>query len=218
MKLKAIIFLSILLLYSCGKCDKDIFLGEFKLTEASRQSIPYSGNEVLVFEDNHGMQHQLTSLKGRELLKSKMIVRTPCDEGFLDKQHLYYDTQREQVVYFDSSGNQIFYIDLTTQFEDANDIDDIAVYDFLLVDTSLKGNFNGRIEIITEERQNTVSEFHKNEFWNQSVFLGDTTVFGRDFKDVYVGTSGDNRSIFYNKVKGVIAFKINENEFWVLKD
>lgn len=218
MKLKATIFLSMLLLYSCGKCDKDVLLGEIQLAEASRQSIPYSGTEVLVFEDNHGVQHRLTSMKGRELLQSKMIVRTPCDEGFFDKQHLYYDTQREQIAFFDSSGIQIFYIDLVTQFEDAADLDDIAVYDFLLVDSSLKGNFNGRIEIITSERQNRVSDFHKNQFWNQSVALGDTTLFGRKFEDVYIGTSGDNRSIFYNKKKGILAFVLDENEFWVLTE
>ncbi|MEM1323697.1 MAG: hypothetical protein AAGG75_25780 [Bacteroidota bacterium] len=130
MKLKASVLFVILFFYSCGKCDKDIKIGEFNLSEPSRQFIPYSGTEVLVFEDNNGVQHQLTSLDGREIQNLRMNVRTLCDEGTFDKQEQYYDIQIEQVTFFDSSGTQIFYVNLVTQFEDADDLDSIAVYDF----------------------------------------------------------------------------------------
>ncbi len=217
MKFIILLIISGLFLNSCN-CGADIKLGEFNLTETSTQFVPYSGKEILVFEDDKGVEHILKSKAGIDLMDSKMTVRTICDEGTFSKQYQYYETQREQIVFFDALGNQIFYVDLTTQFEDAGDLDSLAIYDFLMIDSGIDGNFNGRIEIITEERQNQVSSSHRNEFWNQSDFLGDTTIYGREFKGVFMSTTNEGKSIYYCKEKGVIAFRITDEEYWVLKN
>ncbi len=216
MNLKIILIFAAIFLYSC-KCGKNVKLGEFKLADASFHFIPYTGMETLVFEDNHGVEHRLKSKVGIDLKDAVILVRTICDEGVFDKQHQYYDTQREQIAFFDTLGKQIFYAQLITQFEDADDLDSIAIYDFLTVDSSINGHFNGRIEIITEERQNHVTDFHRNEFLNQSDFVGDTILYGKSFTDVFKSTTGEGKSIFYNKAKGVVAFKMTEEEYWVLK-
>jgi hypothetical protein len=192
---KIVLLVSAIFLYSC-KCDKSVKLGVFKLTDASIQSVPYTGNETLIFEDNEGIEHRLTSRMGRELKEASMIVGTLCDEGTFDKQYQYYETQRDQVAYFDDLGKQIFYVNLTTQFEDKDEIDSIAIYDFLTVTSGINGENTGEIQIITAERQNHVSEFHKNEFWNVSDFIGDTLIFGEPFVDVYKSTTSQGNSIY----------------------
>lgn len=218
MKIKVILLLSVLFYFSCGKCGENKRLGAYNLAESSRQHIPYSGSETLIFEDNEGIRYRLTSNDGRILLDSRLIVRELCEEGMFDQQYEYYDSQREQIAYFDSIGNQIFYMDLFTHFEDAADLDSIAIFDYLLVNTALKGSFNGQIDIVATERQNQVSDRFKNEVLNHSTFLGDTTLYGEPFTNVYVGTSGEDKSIYYNKTRGVLAFRISEEEYWVLKN
>ena len=214
--LKIILILSIVFLYSC-KCEPSLKLGEFNLTVASMQFVPYTGNEILVFEDNDGFEHKLKSKVGRELKDLVMRVRTICDDGTFDKQFQYYEIQRYQIAYFDSLDKQIFYTDLTTHFEDADDLDSIAIYDFLRVSSVIDGSPNGEIEILTDERQNHLSVFYRNEMLRESDFLGDTIIYGKEFKDVFKSTTSQGKSIFYSKEKGVVAFKMTEEKYWVLK-
>ena len=216
MKKIIIFFLSVFTIYSC-KCDADIKIGEFKLTEKSKQFIPYSGDEILIFEDNLGMEHILKSIQGKELRKSRLSIRTPCSNTVLDYQEVYYDTQNEQIVFYENE-KQAFNLTLTTSFEDNENGDSIAIYDNLIVDGVINGNFVGQIKIITEERQNYVSPFHRNEFFKQSEFIGDTILFSREFKNVYKESFDINQGVYYNKEKGVIAYEFSEDEFWVLKN
>ena len=37
-------------------------------------------------------------------------------------------------------------------------------------------------------------------------------------KNVYKGKVDENRSIYYNKEKGVVAFEVSIDEYWVLRN
>ena len=217
MKRLIVFFLLIFVLQSCSTCGPDILLGRFDLAEESVRFVPYTGNETLVFTDNEGKEHKLNSPKGKKVTQTTLKVKTTCDEGLINKQHLYYRIQREEVAFCDEFNNQLFYTDLTTLFEDNKNLDSIAIYDFLLVDSGINGEFNGQIKIITKERQNYVSSYHK-DIWHCSEFIGDTIIYGREFKNVYKGNVNLNRNIYYNWEKGVIAFEISETTYWVLKN
>ena len=109
-----------------------------------------------------------------------MIVRTVCDEGIFDKQHEYYKIFREQISFKDESNRQVFYVDLKTHFEDHENIDSIAVYDWLLISGSIpyKNGFRGvTCNIITAEQQNEVSEDRAANFIRNARFIGDTVIF-----------------------------------------
>lgn len=217
MKLIIAIFLSIIIFQSCCNCGPDILLGEFDLAEESVRFVPYTGNEILVFTDNEGKEHKLYSPNGKKIMQTTLKVKTTCDEGLINKQHLYYRIQREQVAFYDETNKQVFYTDLTTFSEDNQNSDSIAIYDLLQVDSGIDGDFNGQIKIITKERQNHVSSYHKDT-WHCSEFLGDTILYGREFKNVYKGNVNLNRNIYYNGEKGVIAFEISDTTHWVLKN
>ena len=193
-------------------------MGEFNLTEASKNFIPYTGVETLTFLDNNGIEHTLTSQAGRKLEPTRMIVRTICEEGFLDRTEMFFNIEREQTAYFDSTGQQVFYTDLLTTFEDNSNVDSIAIYDYLYVSGVLAGNSLGEIRIITDQRQNQVSETHRIDFFDHSRLIGDTTLYEQAFSEVFVDITGNGKGIYYNKEKGVVAFKLSEDEFWVLKE
>ncbi len=205
------------LLISCNECGDSIQLGAIALAEASIDFVPYTSNQTITFVDNSGTRHTLHSINGIQITEGNMTVRTLCQEGFLDAQKLFYDTQRLQIAFFDSSGVQIFYVDLTTAFEDSFDIDSIAIHDIIRVSSSLYGHHYGGIQIITEDRQFSTSDFYKNELLGISEYVGDTTLYERFFEDVYKGRSLEGREIYYNNTKGVLAFIINTDEYWVLE-
>jgi len=212
------IFSLAILLYSCSECEDSILMGEFQISEESKAFVPYSGSETLMFEDNTGTIHELKSQRGRVLEASKLIVRTLCEKSFLDRTEQFFNTEREQLAYFDNEGNQIFYTDLFPQSEDRDNIDSISIYDQLTISAVVNGSSVGNIKIITEELQNQVSETHRNDFVQHSRLIGDTTLYERPFTGVFVDVTGEGKGIYYNKEKGVLAFKLSEEEFWVLQE
>jgi uncharacterized protein YrzB (UPF0473 family) len=217
MKYYLITFLSVCVFTACqlGECGSDIRLGEYQLAEESKQYIPYIGNEILVFIDEKGVEHKLSSTKGLVLTETRSIARTICDNGLLDNQQEYYDSQREEIVFIDSLGNQIFFFDLLTYIENDENKNSYVIYDFLLVDSGINGNFNGQIRIVTKERDNQLTSTQRNEL-NLSEFIGDTILYDMEFSNVYKGKVSENRNIYYNKEKGVVAFEISIDQYWVL--
>ena len=212
-----IIFLSVFVFTTCrvSECGSDIRLGEYQLAEESKQYIPYIGNEILLFVDEKGVEHKLYSTKGLVLTETRSIARATCNNGFLDTQYEYYDSQREEIVFIDSFGNQIFFLDLLTHIENDENTDSYVIYDFLLIDSGINGNFNGQIRIVTKERNNQLTSIQRNEL-NLSEFIGDTILYGREFRNVYKGKVSENRNIYYSKEKGVVAFETSIDEHWVL--
>ncbi|MEM6263094.1 MAG: hypothetical protein AAGI38_11345 [Bacteroidota bacterium] len=207
--------LSLVLVIGC-ECGPSTKLGEIDLAPVSREMVPYTGTETLVFIDQDSMMHQLRSLTGWEEKEVNMQVRVQCEEGFLDVQADYYKTQIAEISFIDASGGPAFYCALSTFFEDAPNLDDIAIYDDLNVYSGLLGNYYGDISILASEQQGVVSSAHKEEVLQHSLFIGDTTLYNRNFQEVYQTINGGERAIFYNRYEGVVAFKIDEEAFWVL--
>ncbi|MGK7396095.1 MAG: hypothetical protein ACNS62_16075 [Candidatus Cyclobacteriaceae bacterium M3_2C_046] len=223
MNFKVIFTCIVIFSYSCDdKCGQDIKLGELELADVTKEFLPYAGDETLVFEDQAGNKHTLRSKEGRKIEDFRLIVNTLCrgniEKVSLDDQQIYYQIQREQIAFEDLSGNQVYYVELTTGFEQASQIDSLALYDMLSVYPLMEGNALGNINIMTLERLNTVSSSHKQGFLNHSTFIGDTTLFGRDFKEVYESNPWEGRITYYNRTKGVIALITDENKYWVLSD
>jgi hypothetical protein len=222
MRIKVIIVFFTMFIISCDtdQCAEDVNLGKLELAEESRQFIPYSGNEVLTFEDSMGNIHILTSKLGRQILDTKSILRTLCrgDVELLtfDDQEEYYESQYEEIVFYDQSGNQIFYIRLTISFEEADQTDSVAIYDYLTVNPSVEGKSFISLRIITSERQNSVSATWQDMVLNNTRFIGDTVLFGREFEEVYSSSALDDNLTFYNRFNGVLAFVFNEDDYWVL--
>lgn len=224
--MKPIVILTCLtvFLYSCddNDCGEDINLGSLKLTETTQQFMPYAGDEVLTFEDNEGVQHILKSKEGRKTFDTRLVVSTLCrgDVALLDfdDQEQYYQSQSEEIVFYDQSGDQVFYINSATSFEEASQLDSIAIYDQLAVYSSIGNSLFGDISIITSERQNTVSSSWSETVLNDTRFIGDTVLFGREFTQVYQSSPFEGRYAYYNPLNGIVAYEFNEGEYWVLVD
>lgn len=215
---RAFLFLLLLSCFSCGTCDPDIRIGTYLLTPTSQEFFAYNGSETLTFVDQDGLRHTLTADQGLQFREIRTTVRDLCEGGFLDKQVMYYDSELQELAFFDEDGSQVFYLQLNTSYEDNGTVDSIAIYDILRIETSLFGQTNGRLALLTSTRKNEVSASHLNDFIRPSTYLGDTSLYDRAFTDVYCGLDWNGRTLFYTPGLGVVAFKIDEDQYWVLEE
>jgi len=212
------LFLLLATCFSCGTCDPDIRIGTYPLTPTLQDFFAYTGDETLIFIDQDGLQHTLTADQGLQFRELRTPVRDLCDGGFLDKQVMYYESELQEVAFFNEEGSQVFYLQLNTSYEDNSTVDSIAIYDILRIKSSLFGQTNGRLTLLTSTRKNEVSASHLNDLINPSTYLGDTSLYNRAFTDVYCGLDGNGRTLFYTPDLGVIAFTIDEDQYWVLEE
>ena len=208
---KDIFLLPFTLLLTACECGPSISLGSFFLAEESKAFVPYTGNETLVFEDQDGGIHRLTAPKGREVFSSNLTVRELCQNGLFDVQTEYFESDREQVAFYDSLNNFIFYTELIVRSETIDTMGTIAIYDYLAVDGNLNGTSFRAVEIVTQERENTSTQI-------SSQMIGDTVLYGQNFEQVYQSNPGGEASCFYNVAEGVVALKVDEENFWVLRE
>ena len=223
-----IIFMLTLIANSChklgGECGADIKLGEVQLNEDSKNFIPYSGNEELIFIDHLGIKHKLKSLNGRKLVNSRSITRSLCLNELFDSQYEYYKSQSEEIAFTDSYGNQIFHINLSTDILNDENTNENTIYDLISVNLGVyNSNSNieqlgGELRIITREIQGQLdqNQMQNTQIRANSIFIGDTILYNRNFENIYKAKTYENsKNLYYNKSKGLIAFG-SIDKFWVL--
>jgi hypothetical protein len=221
------IFILTLIVNSCdklGECGADIKLGEVKLNDDSKNFIPYTGNEELIFIDHLDIKHRLKSLNGRKLVDSRSITKSLCLNGLFDSQYEYYKSQSEEIVFTDSYGNQIFWINLSTDVLNDENTNENNIYDLISVNLGVyNSNSNteqlgGELRIITREIQGQLNQnqMQDSQVRANTIFIGDTILYNRNFENIYKAkTYESSKNMYYNKSKGLIAFG-SINEFWVL--
>ncbi len=119
--------------------------------------------------------------------------------------------------YTDTLGNRIS-VQLATTFEDVSNVDSIAIFDYLEVGYSNPQAVSVYLTNVTEYQKNVVSAGFLAQGYHSNQFIGDTTLYGIAFSDVYTNVSNTDLSLFYNKEKGVLALRISADKYWVLKD
>ncbi|MEO1414176.1 MAG: hypothetical protein AAFW00_02815 [Bacteroidota bacterium] len=210
MKKNLFFFPFIFLLTAC-ECGPSISLGSFFLAEESKAFVPYTGNETLIFEDQNGAIHRLTAPKGREVFSSNLTIRELCQNGLFDVQTEYFESDREQVAFYDSLNNFIFYTDLIVRAQLIDTMGTVAIYDYLAVDGNLNSASLRTLEIVTLERENTSTQV-------SSQMIGDTVLYGQSFEQVYQSNPTGAATFYYNITKGVVALKVDESNYWVLRE
>ena len=204
-------FLPLVFLLTACECGPSISLGSFFLAEESKAFVPYTGNETLIFEDQDGGIHRLTAPNGKEIFSSNLTIRELCLNGIFDVQTEYFESDREQVAFYDSLNNFIFYTDLIVRAQPIDTMGTVAIYDYLAVDGNLNSASLRTLEIVTLERENTSTQ-------TSSQMIGDTVLYGQNFEQVYQSNPGGEASFFYNVAEGVVALKVDEENYWVLRE
>lgn len=219
LRLTTVVLLSLLLVISCKNGDPDLppdlcgeeFVGEFRLLEDSRISIPYLENRLLYFKDADGRQAKFEFLFGDGGYKlESMSASQPCQ----------FDSSRRQVKIASVDGYQFFINEVTEfiQMKFMLDLsvkpffqDTIAVSDQLTVSVgfdSQSPDYAKTLTLLVNPRDLPIQSVNLFPKPIEEVVLIDKTFYN-------VFTNSDF-SFFYNNDLGIIAFKDKNKHLWVL--
>ncbi|PKP31078.1 MAG: hypothetical protein CVT99_10490 [Bacteroidetes bacterium HGW-Bacteroidetes-16] len=219
LRLTMVVLLSLLLVISCKKGDPDLppdicgeeFVGEFRLLEDSRISIPYLENRVLYFKDADGRQAKFEFLFGDGGYKlESMSASHPCQ----------FDSSRMQVKIASVDGYQFFINEVTEfiQMKFMLDLivnpffqDTIAVSDQLTISVAFdlqSPDYAKTLTLLVSQRDLPIQFVNLFPKPIEEVVLIDKTFYN-------VFTNSDF-SFFYNNDLGIIALKDKNKHLWVL--
>lgn len=210
-----------------SECGDDIRLGGFELSDTTKAYLPYTGSETLVFEDSLENSYKLTSSEGLVEVNITLDVHELCRGPFFNIQHEYYDGEWKRISFQDSTGFDVFDFGIITYSSDQNDyakdtifhLDSIAIYEMFSLSANELGTGTMGLNIITVERQGQLPDYVKADNQLEYRVVGDTVINGKQLKDVISAKrNGSEMYVLYNKEKGLVAFKPEQDGFWVLKE
>jgi hypothetical protein len=194
-------FITLCWITSCG--PKSVNTGQEELQIASKDWIPYGGNESITYI--YDTNEMVFTGQGKESYYEN--VRYMSDQsGFFTLQEDYYaDLEREEVVFETPSSDYFIHYKLERNKGET------GTWDILKV-TMADGNFySNHLKIAVYESD----EFDKGEIFN---FSKSRTLNGIVYDSVYYWKQESRPfEIYYNKKQGLIGFKITSKEIWTLK-
>ncbi|GAB3332338.1 hypothetical protein GCM10027429_11590 [Marivirga atlantica] len=196
---------------SCS-CGPDVKVGTSKLTEQSKNFLPYSGKEQLIFINQDNEKVVFTISEDFNETSNNIQTKNLCNESYVDKQYEYYDGSSIKGIFTSESGEMSIY--LRTSSGPIGD--DVYLFDYLHIITYINNEDKTPFKLITDTKD---YQFSTDEFYLDVdvMHLGDTTLFSRPFKDVYMNIDNNSGSkSYYSTEKGLIALQDNEIEYWVL--
>lgn len=211
-----ILFFSLFLLISCAeKCPKENDLGEYYLSEQSKQIFPYqNGENKLIFKDSlqNVLTFEIISNEGVHL--SEINWKEECRANDSIKKQIDVTAKREwQTIILkpDSLINLSFNIFLKQEVDvDASDLDAITEIDGINI---FRGNVS-QMGIVTDLKNTTLDELPTEE-------VKSITINGKKYTNLLKSRYMNSGDIYYDVEKGIVA--INEHlgrfekaKYWTL--
>lgn len=213
---------SFLTVSSCNddRCEDDIELGSFQLADETRDFIPYDGTDVLVFRDQNGNEIGLSSRDGVRQFEYQITTRVLCTGEFeqvnADDQEEYYRAISFEVLYQSQDGRTSIYVDAVTLGEDDSAAEEVF-YDLARAEVVVDATYSAGLELVTANREGRPSRDYLESVHNLGRFVGDTILFGRQYRGVYGSAFREGTRLFYNASIGVIAIDLPGSQYLVRK-
>ena len=220
LKRMAIALISMTLIISLSSCWRDVFgfqcgesrlLGILDFADSTKNLYSnWTGKEILVFKDSLGNEEEWYSKEGKKVIKQRMIVNTLCDSGWLDKQHEYFDSEYHSLSFTNRTPNKQEYFQLSL-FTDAFDNQGkIVTFNQFMATGYAESIF------LSSARETPIPPQFQDSLGFNFKFVADTTILGKNFKNVYYKTNVyHNSGIYFQKSKMVIAYR-NAGKTWLL--
>lgn len=212
--------------FSCAKrCPADIKISTLNLSEKTTSFLPKTQRvEKMEFKDKDGNVLTFQNQNPNWADFSKLDVETLCERGeFLDKtvQTAYFETQAFHLYY--RSTNDLYSIGIDLQLNNDNftgNRKDTVLYETFAVSMYGTGpkSANGVVAVLSDIHGNQAKiDIARQNASNIYRFVADTTLNGRNLKNVYITPEGQNRNIFifYSKTGGLEAFMTEDKKVWL---
>jgi hypothetical protein len=210
----------LIIVTSCNgdRCEDDIELGSFELAEETRNFIPYDGVEPIIFRDHTGRTIGLSSRSGISQFEYQLITRVLCTGDFekvtADDQEEYYRAVSFEVLYQSQDGRTSVYVDALTLGED-NATGEEVFYDLFRAEVVVDATYSAGLEVVTANREGRPAAEYLSSVHNLGRFVGDTILYGRQFRDVYGSLEREGTRVFYNATEGVVAIELPAGQYLV---
>ncbi|OQX78428.1 MAG: hypothetical protein B6D61_05525 [Bacteroidetes bacterium 4484_249] len=196
-----VLVFSMSLMFGCG--PKSVSTEKENLQSSSKEWIPYSGNEQLVFV--YDDQEIVFSSVGKQTYYDN--VRYMSDQsGFFQVQEDYYaDLERQLLIYTSPSTPYFLKYYLERNKGDTGD------WDIMRIAVGDGNDYKNEMKIVIFETDN----FDKGEYFK---FTKQKIINGIKFDSVYFKQQVQRPfEISYTKKQGIVSFKPSTNETWVLR-
>ncbi len=232
MKKYILVIVNLICLVSCSKlelntlsfepqkpCQPDIFLGNLSMSENGKKLFFYNGSEVLLFKNING---DSVELKSTGLKKNEVIVEDSllCGYSFGNYSRRYFKSEEWIYNFFPPKNDArlfvYFYIRVRPFKQDFNDYSYALGLNYFDKKINDVLDFGGCSAYIVVNRD-SVSPIYKAG--GSTRFVADTTILGRNFKNVYYYNDELQRcdAIHYFSInKGIVAITTKKGEIWVL--
>ncbi len=202
--------------FSCKeKCPKEVELGDFYLSEKSKNMFPYqSGEEKLIFKDslNNILTFQVKSSNEVYLSQSNWSERCILNDSVTKEIDVKAKKEWQNVLLEpDSLINSSFNIFLKQEVDiDASDLDEIKEIDGINI---YRSNV-GQMAIITDVKNAILDELPSEK-------VEHIKINGKNFYNVLRSRKMNSGDIYYDNEKGIIAIdehlgNFEKAKYWVL--
>jgi hypothetical protein len=205
----------IFFLSNCGgkeffKCGPSKVLGTYKFADTTKTLYSaWTGTESLIFKDSVGSEQEWFSKNGKiSNLKYQAVISVLCDSTILDRQYEYYESEAQYVELSNrnTANTNYFRLDLYPQHSGKKD-------SALVLFNSFTASFSptGAFRILSPSDKAIPASAQKDYVTSLNYtpkFVADTTILGKNFKNVYYKTNDFNKSaVFFQKTKMIIGYK-----------
>ena len=218
MILQLLLFSSFISFLSCERCDDDIVIADFELTDISRSFLPETVSDTLIYT-NDSIDIILITEEGKVLQDTITHLINICSVPLTDEQWEVATTEMERVQYFLEEGEFVFEYGIeireaTLESDEELVLDSLNIFEnFFLNVNDDKDEFiewNWAIWMPLNDIQN---EYTINTNGNARM-IADTILNGNTYLDIIGNNRG--RNFFYSQTQGLLAFEYL-GDTWYLK-
>ncbi len=217
---QTVFLLSVILLFnSCNDCTNFEEINAFTLSNISKDFFQFVEQDSLVYIDQDGeeiifhIDHSLRSFS------DTIHIRKEIQDAECKTLIKYYNIEASNLS-LNRDQNPRMSLGLSMDIINHNDLDSIIVFEKLSI--LFRDVINNKLEdfqfeILTNEIQNNLSSFQKFQLFNQTNFIGDTTVFNILYPNAYNFINENGSMIYFNQTSGPFYFDFQNGSYWRLE-
>jgi hypothetical protein len=195
---------SLIIIQGCKDCGPNVSLGEYPLSELSKDFVPYRGLDSLIFMDQDSNLIKFTAPNGRVTEDVALIDNVTCTSGFIE-QYEFYESERQFLLY--------------ERANDPNSEDRIDVQISTLIENGFVIQYliNVVKDAVDPVGLAILIDDNNRAVLNEDVNFGNISRFGFDFDNAYFNEDAQNNNypyIIYSSTKGIELVAFSADSYW----
>jgi len=214
---KLIILFSIIGLSSCERCEDDIVVADYELTDIAKSYLPGSPMDSLIYT-NDNIDITLYTEEGRVIEDTIISLINICQGILFDQQWEVADAEVESIQYYLEGGSFVYEFGIEIRDVTKGDhaeltLDSVFVFEDLFI--RVNRDKDQYLESFLRMPINDIQRDWTANAFPSSRIIADTILNNKSYTDLITNIYGDNE-MYYSKTEGLVAFEYI-GDTWYLK-